>query len=245
MENICKESARNLVEMWRSDISALASEEKARHLRRFFKTGKGEYGEGDIFVGLTVPQVREISKKYVSADFDAIHEMLMSDFHEYRLCALFVLIKQFSSTRRSPERQKSILDFYLQHAERANNWDLVDLSAPKILGEWMVDSPEPELLDKLASSSSLWLQRISIVSTLTLIRNGRFEDTLRLAKHFLNHRHDLMHKATGWMLREIGKRDIDTLRAFLDEFTPRMPRTALRYAIERMDTEERNYYMHL
>lgn len=228
---------------WREAFEILASSEKAAILSRFFKTGKGEYGEGDLFLGIPVPEVRAVSRRFAAAEFSDVQKMLMSPYHEHRLSALLVLVEKFARNRRSPTARKEVVDFYLVNATRANNWDLVDLSAPKILGEWMIENPSPALLDKLSESNSLWEQRIAIVSTLTLIRAMRFADTLRLAKRFLSHSHPLMHKATGWMLREVGKRDMTTLREFLDEHAARMPRTALRYAIEKMDAEERKAYM--
>lgn len=231
------------LENWREAFEILASPEKAAILSRFFKTGKGEYGEGDRFLGIPVPEVRAVSRRFAAAEFSVVRQMLMSPYHEHRLSALLVLVEKFARTLHSPTERKEVVKFYLDNATRANNWDLVDLSAPKILGEWMLDHPSPELLDRLSRSESLWEQRIAIVSTLTLIRASRFADTLRLAERYLTHSHPLMHKATGWMLREVGKRDMATLCEFLDAHTPRMPRTALRYAIERMDAEERKAYM--
>lgn len=228
---------------WQARLAALASEEKAAVLRRFFKTGPGEYGEGDLFRGITVPQVREVSKLFSAAPLDAVDEMLGSPYHEDRLSALLTLVEQYRLARRDEERRRAIVDFYVARCHRADNWDLVDLSAPKILGLWLVDHPDPELLDRLSLSESLWEQRTAIVGTLALIRADRYADTLRLAERYLTHGHDLIHKATGWMLREVGKRDEATLIAFLDRHAPRMPRTALRYAIERLDAAVRRRYL--
>lgn len=224
-------------------LAAVASEKKATTLRRFFKTGKGEYGEGDIFIGVTVPQIRGTACENIDASDSDIAKLLDSPVHEHRMCGLLIHVEQFRRARRSPERRKEITEFYLAHARKANNWDLVDLSAPKILGEWLLENPAPTLLDCLSRSDSLWEQRIAIVATLTMIRAGRFADTLRLAERYLTHPHPLMHKATGWMLREIGKKDISVLLAFLDRHSATMPRTALRYAIEKLPPEQRLYYM--
>lgn len=226
-----------------SQLAAIASEEKADILRRFFKTGKGEYGEGDVFIGVTVPQTRAIARGNIdTTDYD-IARLLDSPVHEHRLCGLLIHVEQFRRARRSPARRREIVEFYLSHARRANNWDLVDLSAPKIIGEWLIDNPDPAMLDRLSHSDCIWEQRIAIVATLTLIRATRFDDTLRLAKRYLTHPHPLMHKATGWMLREIGKKDPATLTDFLDRHAARMPRTALRYAIEKLSPDQRLYYM--
>lgn len=230
---------------WKLRLAEMASEEKAAVLSRFFKTGKGEYGEGDIFIGVTVPKVREVSREFVGAPYDIVEEMLYSPVHEHRLGALLTLVEEFKKARRQPERRRAIVEFYLSHATQANNWDLVDLSAPKILGEWLAYNPDSALLDRLSMSPSLWQQRIAIVATLTLIRRGEFADTLRLAERYLTHRHQLMHKATGWMLREIGKKHERTLLDFLDRHATEMPRTALRYAIERLTPDMRRHYMSL
>lgn len=229
-------------EIWQNELRKIANEEKAVILRRFFKTGKGEYGEGDIFIGITVPQNREIAKTKFSLPYSAFDTMLESDIHEFRLSALLALVIKF---KKQKDKRKEIVDFYLKNTHACNNWDLVDLSAPYILGEYLLTNPNHALLDSLSRSSNMWEQRIAIVCTLTLIRHGMFEDTLRLAERYLPHSHPLIHKATGWMLREIGKKNIDVLRSFLDKFTPQMPRTALRYAIEKMDSVERTHYMNV
>lgn len=229
-------------EIWQNELKKIANEEKAVILRRFFKTGKGDYGEGDVFIGITVPQNREIAKTKFSLPNSAFDTMLESDIHEFRLSALLALVIKF---KKQKDKRKEIVDFYLKNTHACNNWDLVDLSAPYILGEYLLTNPNPALLDSLSRSSNMWEQRIAIVCTLTLIRHGMFEDTLRLAERYLPHSHPLIHKATGWMLREIGKKNIDVLRSFLDKFTTQMPRTALRYAIEKMDSVERTHYMNV
>lgn len=227
---------------WQEELRKVANEEKAVVLRRFFKTGKGEYGEGDVFIGITVPQNREIAKNKFSLPYSCFETMLKSEIHEFRFSALLALVTKFKKVK---DKRKEILDFYMSHTSACNNWDLVDLSAPYILGEYLLTNPNSALLDSLSRSTNMWEQRIAIVCTLTLIRQGLFDDSLRLAERYLTHTHPLIHKATGWILREIGKKNITTLRSFLDKFASKMPRTALRYAIEKMDAEERTHYLYM
>lgn len=231
-----------MTSQWKNELSNAAKPEKVKILSSFFKTGKGQYGEGDRFIGIVVPDNRAISKKYHNASLDEIATMLDEEIHEYRLAALLTLVEKYNRTT-DPSPRQDIIDFYLDHAERANNWDLVDLSAPQLLGTHLLANPSPTLLDKLSEDKCLWRQRIAIVSTYTLIKNGRLDDTYRLALRYLSHPHPLIHKATGWMLREAGKRDIDRLLAFLDTYTADMPRTALRYAIEKLSPRQRKHYM--
>lgn len=213
---------------------------KREYLPRFFKTGIGQYGEGDRFLGVVVPNTRLVAKLHREEPFEVMVELLQSEWHECRLCALLMLVERF---KKSDEKgRKEIYDFYLSQTERVNNWDLVDLSAPYIVGEYLKDKSREDLY-RLADSSLLWDQRIAVVSTLTLIRNGQFIDTLCLAERLLHHSHDLMRKATGWMLRELGKRDKDLLVQFLEKHCRVMPRTMLRYSIEKFSAEERAYYM--
>lgn len=233
-----------MVEKWQNELSAFSSDEKAKVLSGFFKTGKGEYGEGDIFAGITVPDNRKVSQKYFNAPFDDISTMLHSPIHEFRLAGFLALVERYRKMKDADER-KATVDFYLQHSLQANNWDLVDLSAPKILGEYLKIHPAPALLDSLSNKPSIWQQRIAIVATYTLIKINSFDDTLRLAERYLSHTHPLMHKATGWMLREVGKRDNDTLIGFLDRHAGRMPRTALRYSIEKLTPPLRAHYMNM
>ncbi len=239
-------------------MQSMQDEEQRRILTRFFKTGKGQYGEGDAFFGLRVPQTRGLVKQArLDVPFDEISQLLHSPWHEARLCGLLLLVEEMKAAtpRRHDhptlhaDRRTAITDFYLSHATRANNWDLVDLSCPYILGTWLLypladgTMPSRDILDRLAASSNLWEQRIAIVSTISLIRAGQFDDTLRLADSLLTHPHDLIHKAIGWMLREVGKRDIATLRTYLTLRHREMPRTALRYAIEKMSAPERASWM--
>lgn len=213
---------------------------KREYLPRFFKTGVGQYGEGDRFLGVVVPNTRLVAKLHREEPFEVMAELLQSEWHECRLCALLMLVERF---KKSDEKgKKEIYDFYLSQTARVNNWDLVDLSAPYIVGEYLKDKPREDLY-RLADSSLLWDQRIAVVATATLIRNGQFIDTLRLAERLLHHPHDLMRKAIGWMLRELGKRDKDLLVQFLEKHCRVMPRTMLRYSIEKFSTEERAYFM--
>lgn len=222
-----------------AELDALHSEEKRVVLPRFFKCGAGEYGEGDRFLGVVVPDVRAVAKKNTFASLAEIEELLGSQWHEVRLCALLILVLQ---CRKSVP--KEIVDFYLAHTAGINNWDLVDLTAPTIIGGYLAKHPEERgLLYSLADSRSLWEQRIAIVSTLTLIRNGEFDNTYALAVKLMGHKHDLMHKAVGWMLREAGKRDSHRLEAFLDEYATSMPRTMLRYSIEKFPEPLRRHYL--
>lgn len=213
---------------------------KREYLPNFFKTGEGQYGEGDKFLGVVVPNTRIVAKKYKEEPFEVIAELMQSEWHECRLCALLMMVERF---KKSGEKErKEIYDFYLSQTARINNWDLVDLSAPYIVGEYLKDKSRDDLY-RLADSSLLWDQRIAVVATATLIRNNDFIDIIRLSELLLNHKHDLMQKAVGWMLREMGKRDKDLLVQFLDKHAKVMPRTMLRYSIEKMTDEERKHYM--
>ncbi|MFI3239751.1 MAG: DNA alkylation repair protein [Bacteroidales bacterium] len=227
---------------WRNQLREVASASKAKQLSRFFKTGKGQYGEGDIFIGMTVPQNRAISENYYYLTFVEIHELLTDPIHEFRLAALIALVKKYKVSDETTKQE--IVKFYTTNYHHYNNWDLVDLSAPYILGDYSLNyDKEHTLIKGMSDSGNLWGERVAIVSTLGLIRGGEFGQTLELCRKFINHKHDLIHKAMGWMLREVGKRDIECLRNFLNEYTPQLPRTTLRYAIERMEKNERELYM--
>ncbi|MBM4147588.1 MAG: DNA alkylation repair protein [Lentisphaerae bacterium] len=218
-----------------------ASPADAVQLARFFKTGRGEYGEGDRFLGIRVPALRAVVRRFTSdaAVGDGLC-LLRSPWHEERLCGLLVWVALFE--REDAGCRRRIYTAYLANADRVNNWDLVDLSAPNIVGEWLLARPT-NTLDRLARSRCLWERRIAIVATFAFIRRGRFGETLRIAEALLADREDLIHKAAGWMLREAGKRDESALRGFLDRHAPRMPRTMLRYAIERLPDRDRRRYM--
>lgn len=213
---------------------------KREYLPKFFKTGKGQYGEGDKFLGIVVPNTRLVAKQYKNEPFEVAAELLQSEWHECRLCALLMMVERF---KKSDEKgRKQIYEFYLSQTKRINNWDLVDLSAPYIVGEYLKDKSREDLY-RLAASSLLWEQRIAVLATATLIRNNDFIDIIRLSELLLQHKHDLMQKAIGWMLREMGKRDKELLVQFLEQFSKVMPRTMLRYSIEKFTEEERRYFM--
>lgn len=219
------------------ELRAHSDEEKKTVLPRFFKTGKGEYGEGDKFLGVIVPNTRKVAKQYKDLPYNVIEMLLESEWHECRLCALLMLIEKY---KKEPDEA---VQFYLTHTEGINNWDLVDLSAPYILGNYLKDKADRKVLYDLAGSSVMWERRIAVVSTLMLIRDGQFEDTLKLADSLIDSRHDLMQKSIGWMLREVGKRDEERLVGFLEKHKHEMPRTMLRYAIEKFPEPKRREYM--
>jgi 3-methyladenine DNA glycosylase AlkD len=246
-------------------MESLRNEEQRQVLMRFFKTGPGEYGEGDEFLGLKVPQTREVVQAAKNTPLSEIPQLLLSRWHEVRLCGLLLLVerfeklsaKRFMHDKEATRQRDEILMLYLKYAERANNWDLVDLSAPKILGHWLllptaladrtesdVHDYKRQVLDQLAQSDNLWRQRMSIVCTWKTSQQGDASWCLRYAEMHLHHPHDLMHKAVGWMLREMGKRvSTDLLRAFLRQHVHHMPRTTLRYAIEKLSETERKEWM--
>jgi 3-methyladenine DNA glycosylase AlkD len=224
------------LEELRKDLRAVSDPKKARVLQRFFKTGKEEYGEGDVFLGVMVPESRMVARKYADLALHDIKEMLHSKIHEERLIALLILVRGYKC---DPERTAL---FYLDNISQVNNWDLVDLTAPSILGAYL-ESRDRSVLYRMARSANLWERRIAIIATLRFIRVGDFGDTLKIAELLLGDRHDLMHKAVGWMLREVGKRDVAAEEVFLRTHCNRMPRTMLRYAIERFPPEKRRAYM--
>ena len=217
------------------ELKSLKDPAQAKVLQRFFKTGKGEYGEGDVFLGIKVPVQRKVARKYFGLQLTDIRKLLASKIHEHRLVALLILIQKYEY------EEKTVYDLYLKKTRYINNWDLVDLSAPKIVGQHLL-TRDRKVLYRLAKSRNLWERRIAIVSTFTFIRNGDYKDTLKLARLLLHDRHDLIHKAAGWMLREIGKRDQKILETFLKQHAKVMPRTMLRYAIERFDKKKRDFY---
>ena len=218
-------------------LLALSDEEKKIVLPRFFKTGKGQYGEGDKFLGVTIPNIRVIAKKFSDVSIDVIEELIHSPWHEMRMCALLILV---NNSRK--EVTQNIFDFYLSQTKHINNWDLVDLSAPQIVGKYLIDKNR-DTLYKLSESNLLWDNRIAIVSTLTFIRNNDLDDTYKLSLKMMHHKHDLMHKSIGWMLREAGKRDAKRLYDFVNKYKTIMPRTMLRYSIEKFDADTRKELM--
>ena len=219
---------------------AKADPSQVEGLSRFFKTGPGQYGEGDRFLGIKVPVTRRVVKEcWKQTGFDELEECLASEYHEIRLAGLLALVEMYSHARKDMSLRSRCIDFYLSHTDRINNWDLVDLSCYNLLGDWLLDK-DRSLLYRLASDGkSIWEQRIGMVSTMAFIRQGQLDDTFAIADILLNHPHDLIHKAVGWLLRETGKRDMDALRVFLDHRAASMPRTMLRYAIEKFPERER------
>lgn len=222
------------------ELQKIRDPEKATILSKFFKTGKGQYGEGDIFIGIKVPQQRNIAKKYSSIQLDDIGQLLKSDIHEFRLTSLLILVLKYK--KEDFDGKRKIVDFYLSHMENINNWDLVDSSAPYILGDFLLDK-DKSILYGLARSDNLWERRIAILSTFAFIKNNKFEDALNIAEILLFDKHDLIHKAVGWMLREIGKRDGRTEEEFLEKYYRKMPRTMLRYSIEKFDNDKKKFYL--
>lgn len=213
-------------------------------LMRFFKTGAGEYGEGDLFLGIKVPVTREVVKGcWKETGFGELEECIASEYHEIRLAVLLALVEIFSHAKKDPRLQRQCIDFYLSHTAQVNNWDLVDLSCYNLLGTWLLDKDRTILYDLARNGRSIWEQRIGIVSTMQFIRHGQLDDTFAIADILLHHPHDLIQKATGWMLREAGKRDVAALKVFLAPRCGSMPRTMLRYAIEKFPQEERIKYL--
>ncbi len=229
-------------EDWKAALQNVANPEKIAILSSFFKTGKGEYGEGDIFIGVTVPENRKIARKFIDSDFRIIEEMLCSNIHEHRLSALLSLVLRYKKARTDTERRQ-ICDFYLAHTRFINNWDLVDLSAEYIIGENCLRSGDYSILFHLSKSENIWEQRISIVANLIPIRAGQYGQAIKLVEQLLHHPHELIQKANGWILRETGKKDSPALLDFLDRHNRDMPRTTLRYAIERLPQNLRKKYM--
>lgn len=222
------------------ELLKLKNDELAQHLMRFFKTGKGQYGEGDKFLGIRAPKTREIAKKYYkTTPLTEIQGMLDNPYHEIRLCALLMMVLIYEKTDKKDE----IVNLYLKNTKNINNWDLVDNTAHKIIGAHYIKTKNPEIIKKLAESNHLWSERIAVVAQWSIVKTKEYALLLELCEKFLTHRHDLMHKAVGWMLREAGKQDEAVLLGFLDKHCKTMPRTALRYAIERLSPGLRQYYM--
>ncbi|MEN9581031.1 MAG: hypothetical protein RJA70_4040 [Pseudomonadota bacterium] len=225
----------------RAALAKEATAEREAASRRFFKTGKGQYGEGDRFIGVTVPTQRKVARAFQHLALKEALLLLQSPVHEERLTALFILVRQYQ--RGTPEVKSQIAKAYLRHTRNVNNWDLVDSSAPYILGNWLLDKDRSLLLN-LARSKNLWERRIAMIATAAFIQNGESDDAFAIATQLLGDEHELMHKAVGWMLREIGKRiDVQLLRGFLKRYARTMPRTALRYAIEHLPAGERKRWL--
>lgn len=221
----------------------LYSQERAEHSKYFFKTGPGQYGAGDVFWGLSVPEMRQIAKDYVDLSLDDLKSLLSDKVHELRLIGLTILVNKYQQAKSDAIRHK-IYRFYLKNRAGINNWDLVDLSVYKLMGDYLVRFPKERIiLDKLIKSKNIWDRRLAMVSSIAYIRNNESDIVICLAEKLLNDREDLMHKASGWMLRELGKRQKDKLLSFLDTHGSKMPRTMLRYAIERLSDQERQHYL--
>jgi 3-methyladenine DNA glycosylase AlkD len=227
-----------------NELQALGSPEKAAFLSRFCKAGKGQYGEGDRFIGITMPEIRAIVAKYSLLSIIDWQQLLHSPFHEFRMAALIGLMKRFQKSKKDEAIQQAIFEIYLNNLDYINNWDLVDVTCRDIVGAYLLHK-DRSILYELAGRSHLWAQRMAIVSTWYFISRNQFLDTIRISEMLLSHKHDLIHKAVGWMLREIGKRDELVLEEFLDIHVKQMPRTALRYAIERFPESKRKYYLSL
>ena len=229
-----------------NELENIKNPDKAKILSRFFKTWKWWYGEWDKFLWIPVPQQREIAKKYFKkSNLDDIENLLKSEYHEIRLTWLLILCYKYEFvTKKLYNEQKNIIDFYLSHLEYCNNWDLVDLVCYKILWNYLLDK-DKEILYDLAKDKNVRKQRIAIVSTMTFIKKWEFNDTLKISEMLLNHEHDLIHKAVWWLLREVWKKDEKVLKDFLDKYAKKMPRTMLRYAIEKLNEAEKKYYLNL
>jgi 3-methyladenine DNA glycosylase AlkD len=225
----------------KKELESLADPEKARTMQGFFKTGPGQYGEGDVFIGVTVPDSRQVGRKFGGLPLEEVKALLDSVVHEERMVALLILVQKYGRAPGIKEKEE-VVKFYLGNMKQVNNWDLADLSAPGILGAHLMDR-DRKLLHRLAKSDSVWERRIAIVATLYFIRNNDFSDTMRIAEMLLHDSHDLIHKAAGWMLREVGKRNLAAEEAFVARHCRSMPRTMLRYAIERFQESKKRRYM--
>jgi len=224
-----------------TELKKYGSPERAKHSLRFFKTGKGEYGEGDSFYGTSVPEMRIVAKKYKDTGLDEVQELLKNKYHECRLVALMILVDKFRKSKNDSEKKK-IYELYISNTTYINNWDLVDLSAHAIVGAYL-ENKDRVILYRFAKSKMLWERRISIIAASHYIRKNDFNDTIKISEILLHDKEDLIHKAVGWMLREVGKRDQDAEERFLQKHYKTMPRTMLRYAIERFDAKKKEYYM--
>lgn len=226
-----------------TEIKKSASPEQAEKSARFFKLGKGEYGEHDVFLGLSLPSIRQIVKKYKkTAKLKDIEELIKSPFHEVRSTAVLLAVELFSKSQNTEERQK-IVEFYLCHLNYINNWDLIDISVHKILGIYCCEQNDYQILYNLAATDHLWSKRAAIVANWHIIKQGNFEPIKKITLNLYKDKEDLIHKALGWMLREMGKKDLHELLNFLDNYASKLPRTTLRYAIERLSPEERKHYL--
>jgi len=225
-----------------NELKSLSDKDFAKWVAPILQITENGYGNGDKLYGIRTPILRNTAKKYTNIDNNSLEVLLKNEYHEVRMLALLILIHKFDKEKDN----KKYVEIYLKHADYINNWDLVDITAPKVIGKYLWNNKkELNLLENLSKSNHLWKERIAIVSTLYLIKQGFFTPTLKLAEKYIHHPHHLIHKATGWMLREIGKKDINVLYKFLDKYAGKMPRVMLRYSLEKMDKNKKNYYMHL
>jgi 3-methyladenine DNA glycosylase AlkD len=222
------------------EIKRHSSRKKSKIYAGFFKTGIGEYSEGDVFLGVPMPEQRKLAQKYVDLKFGNIKELIYSKYHEHRMIGWLIMVYKYKVAKNV--EKKKIIDFYIKHRHRCNNWDLIDCTADKLLGKHIINR-DKSILYSLAKSDSLWGRRIAIIATFEFIKNKKFDDTKKIAEILLNDKHDLIHKAVGWMLREMGKRDEKQLIKFLNKHYRKMPRTMLRYAIERLHKKNKEFYM--
>lgn len=226
------------------ELARAADPKKAAFFPRFFKAGPGEYAEGDRFLGVTVPHQRQIARRHRDAPLAELEVLVRSPIHEHRLTGFLILTEQFHAARKEPALRARLFAFCRKHLKQLNNWDIVDTVAPKIIGAHLIDHPELRpMLHTLARAASLWRRRIAIIATQAFIRRGDLQETLVLAERLLGDPEDLIHKAAGWMLREVGQKDEALLESFLERHSPRMPRTMLRYALERLPPARRRYFM--
>tara|TARA_Y100000310_G_C20638566_1_gene792575 strand:- start:469 stop:1170 length:702 start_codon:yes stop_codon:yes gene_type:complete len=231
-----------MLKQLQKDLIELSTEERAKANAWFFKTGKGQYGEGDKFIGVTMPNIRKVAKRYLHLSLKNVETLLHSEIHEERMAALIIWTYQYE--KADEKTRKQIYETYLKNTKWINNWDLVDVTTPKIVGMYILENPkEKEIIYKFAKSTDLWEKRIAILATFAFIKNNQFEDTLKISTLLLNDKHDLIHKAVGWMLRELGKRNQKVEEEFLKQHHKTMPRTMLRYAIERFSDGKKEFYM--
>lgn len=224
----------------KKELKKLANPKYAEVAERFFKTGKGEYGEGDVFLGIKAQPVKDLAKNYYDLNLKDLKSLLLDRFHECRMCSLHILVYKYQKGDKADKEK--IFNFYLKNTKHINNWDLVDVTCPGIVGDFLLNKSR-KILYKLIKSKNLWERRIAIISTFTFIRYNDFKDTIKISKILIDDNHDLIHKAVGWMLREVGKRDEKELIKFLDKYYKKMPRVALRYSIEKLEERKRKYYL--
>jgi 3-methyladenine DNA glycosylase AlkD len=232
-----------MLELLKNDLQKLADKKRAKQCLRFHKTGKGDYAEGDKFLGITGPDQRLVAKKYIEIKLPDLQKLINSPWHEHRQTSFLILVYKYQKAK-DDKIKKQIFDFYIKNRKYANNWDLVDVSTPHVVGNYVLEfNKNKNLLYKYAESKNLWERRIAILATFSFIRDNKFEDTLKISKILLNDKHDLIHKAVGWMLREVGKRNQKVEEEFLKKYYKKMPRTMLRYAIEKFEETKRQKYL--